>query len=108
MCVPPRRLVGWVERSETHHVCCDDMMGFASAQPILLHAGDAEARGSQRTDFRLAADREAEGENFSRIPRIDEAVVPQPRRGVERGRLAGELVDDLLLHRLERAVVDRL
>src|SRR5207253_2634052 len=32
---PIRAIVGWVERSETHHVSTAKMMGFASALPIL-------------------------------------------------------------------------
>src|SRR5580658_2035421 len=71
------------------------------------HAGDAEAGGAERTDLRLAADRETKGEDLAAVARIDEPVVPKPCRGEKRRRFAVELVDDLLLHRLELRPVDR-
>jgi hypothetical protein len=34
----PRKRVGWIERSETHHIRAGQTTGFARAQPILLAA----------------------------------------------------------------------
>src|SRR5260370_14020744 len=72
------------------------------------HASHAEARRVEGADLRLAADREAESQHPARIAGIDEPIVPEPRRGEERGRFALELLDDLALHGVELRPVDRL
>src|SRR4051812_25363209 len=46
----------------------------------------------------IAREREGEGEHAAGVARVDDAVVPQMRGAVERGRFAVELVDDALEH----------
>src|SRR6185437_12256302 len=71
-------------------------------------AGHAESVGPQRSDFSLAADRQAKSQHSSRLPGIDEAIIPEPRGGEECRRLTVELRDDTLLHRREFGPIDRL
>src|SRR5215467_10216242 len=74
---------------------------------ISSHARDTEARAVEWSDRGFATDRQAESQYLSRIPGINQTVIPEPCRGVKRGRLSIELIDDLLLHRLELCLVDR-
>src|SRR6478735_7042014 len=62
------------------------------------HPRDAEGDGIERSHHRLAGDGEGEGQDAAGIARVDDAVVPQMRGAVERGRFALELVDDRLVH----------
>ena len=51
--------VGWVERSDTHHVAQtmspirSEVMGFASAQPILLASAPLERNQALGQSFRI-------------------------------------------------------
>jgi hypothetical protein len=40
---PTTWTVGWVERSETHHLALDDMMGIASLNPSYDRGASASA-----------------------------------------------------------------
>src|ERR1700687_1059231 len=70
------------------------------------HSRDAECRAMKRADFRLAADRKAKCQNFSRVAGIDQPVVVNPGGREQRGRLALELLDHALLLYLKRYGVD--
>src|SRR5690606_9395563 len=59
-----------------------------------LHPEHAEAGFPDR---RVQRDGERQRQHVARLDRVDDAVVPEPRRGVERVALVLELVDDGLL-----------
>src|SRR5579883_1976637 len=65
---------------------------------IRLHPRDAERDGIERPDNRFARDRQREGQHLARVARIDDAIVPEMRRRIERRRLAVELIDNRLEH----------
>src|SRR5262249_4952408 len=63
---PTGAVVGWVERSETHHTLHISRMDFASAQPILLPSSAMPSL--PRKVKTLAARRRAVGEGLLRVP----------------------------------------
>src|SRR5690349_2112782 len=69
---------------------------------------DAELHRPQRPPRRFVAHREGEGDDAASVARVDDAVVEEQARGVERARLALEAGDDLRLQRGEARLVDRL
>src|SRR4029077_13204838 len=73
-----------------------------------LHARDAESVGLERANVGLAADGEAEAQNPAGVARVDQAVVPQPGRGVKRSGFSLHARDNSLFHHLDPGLVDRL
>src|SRR5271165_83705 len=68
---------------------------------------DAEAVGAEFPRLGVGADIETEGERRAAVARIDEAVVPEPRGGEERSRLAIVARDDPRPLRLRLLRVER-
>src|SRR6516162_3551744 len=66
---------------------------------------DAELHRPQRPPRRLVADGEGDGDDPAGVARVDDAVVEEQPRGVERSRLALEVRDDLRLQRGEARFV---
>src|SRR5436190_5418446 len=84
----------------------DDGTEIPGAWRHVSHPPDAEGARFQRTDLRLAADRQAEGQHLAAVARIDQSVVPQPRGRVPGHGFGIDSLDDVLLHGFELLALD--
>src|SRR5215472_5249271 len=71
-----------------------------------LHAADAEGAWLERAPFGLAADRDAQRQHGAGVAWINQAVIPQPRGCIERGRFLCHAGGDGLFHGVKFAAIN--